>query len=45
MNQKIKNSIIIVISIVLVVGGALIYIFTVQKDKLDERDAKLIELN
>jgi len=44
MNQKIKNSIIIVISLVLVVGGALIYIFTVQKDKLDERDAKLIEL-
>ena len=44
MNQKIKNSIIIAISFTLIAGGALAYIFTVQKDKLDERDVKLKEL-
>ena len=44
MNQKIKNSIIIAISFTLIAGGTLAYIFTVQKDKLDERNVKLKEL-
>jgi len=44
MNQKIKNSILIAISFVLIVSSALAYIFTVQKDKLDERNEKLKEL-
>lgn len=44
MNQKVKNSIIIAIFFILLVGAASAYIITVQKEKLDEKEAKLEEL-